>query len=181
MAKDPSSLQHFASGAGDGNIKVWELTSREEIFSASAHESIVKGLCWTKDRQLLSCASDKTVKLWKPYASHGDVPVATYLGDNAFTGISHHRSESVFAVSSNVINVYDISRSSGAPLHTLQWPTSADTMNDVSFNQTETSILASCATDRSICIYDLRTSSPVAKTILSLSSNKVAWNPMEAM
>lgn len=181
MAKDPTSLQHFASGAGDGIIKVWDLTSRDETFAVHAHDSIVKGLCWTKDGQLLSCASDKTVKLWKPKAQDGSVPVATYLGTNAFTGLSLHRSEPVFAVSSNVLSIYDLSRPPSTPLQTLHWPTSADTIYDVSFNQIETSILASCATDRSICIYDLRTSLPVAKTILSLSANKVAWNPMEAM
>ena len=63
MAKDPQSLDHFASGSGDGVIKVWNLTSQEEIYSTAAHEGIVKGLAWTHDKKLLSCASDKTVKL----------------------------------------------------------------------------------------------------------------------
>lgn len=181
MAKDPESLQHFASGSGDGVIKIWDLPSRKETWHAQAHEGIVKDMCWTKDRKLLSCASDKSIKLFDPYNTPSETaPVATYLGQTAFTGVSHHRTFSTFAASSSVISVYDLTRSSAAPLQTLHWPTSTDTITTVAFNQTETSILASCATDRSIVLYDLRTSSPLSKTILRLASNAISWNPMEA-
>ncbi|KAL8776413.1 MAG: hypothetical protein Q9203_003325 [Teloschistes exilis] len=181
MAKDPGSLERFASGSGDGVVKVWELTSREETWNTQAHENIVKGMCWTQDRKLLTCASDKSIKLFDPYnTSSGARPLATYLGSNAYTGVSHHRSEPTFAASSSVISVYDLNRSSSAPLQTLQWPTSSDTITTLSFNQTETSIIASAGTDRSIVLYDLRTSSPLSKSTLSFATNKIAWNPMEA-
>lgn len=181
IAKDPGSLQRFASGSGDGVIKVWDLASREEIWNAQAHENIVKGMCWTKDQKLLSCASDKSIKLFDPYKStSGAAPSAIYLGQTAFTSISHHRSLPNFAASSSVISIYDLSRATATPLQTLHWPTSADTINALAFNQIETSILASTATDRSIILYDLRTSSPLSKVTLALASNAIAWNPMEA-
>ena len=181
MSKDPSSLQRFASGSGDGVVKVWDLTNREEIWNVQAHEGIVKGMCWTKDKKLLSCASDKSIKLFDPYNSpSGTAPMATYLGQTAFTGVSHHRALPNFAASSSVISIYDLSRSAALALQTLHWPTSTDTINTVAFNQTETSILASCATDRSIVLYDLRTSSPLSKVTLGLASNAISWNPMEA-
>lgn len=181
MAKDPESLQHFASGSGDGVVKIWDLTSREEAWHVQAHEGIVKGMCWTKDRKLLTCASDKSIKLFDPYNTpSGATPIATYLGHTAFTGVSHHREFSTFAASSSVISIYDVSRASAAPLQTLHWPTSTDTINALAFNQIETSILASAATDRSVVLYDLRTSSPLSKTTLSLASNAISWNPMEA-
>ena len=162
-------------------MKVWDLTSRKETFKVDGHESIVKGLCWTKDQRLLSCASDKTIKLFDPSnPTSGSTPLATYLGSTAFTGISHHRSLPNFAASSSVISIYDLLRSSSTPLQTLNWPNSTDTINAISWNQVETSILASCATDRSVVLYDLRTSSPLAKVTLGLASNAIAWNPMEA-
>jgi len=181
MAKDPRSLQRFASGSGDGVVKVWDLTSREETWNAQAHEGIVKGMCWTQDQKLLTCASDKTIKLFSPYdtPSHSP-PLATYLGTTAYTSLSHHRSLPHFAASSSVISVYDLTRTSSTPLQTLHWPTSTDTITTVSFNQTETSLLASTATDRSLILYDLRTQSPLTKTILALASNAISWNPMEA-
>ncbi len=181
MAKDPRSLQRFASGSGDGVIKVWDLTSREETWNAQAHEGIVKGMCWTQDQKLLTCASDKTIKLFSPYDSPSQSPpLATYLGTTAYTSLSHHRSLPQFAASSSVISVYDLTRTSSTPLQTLHWPTSTDTITTVSFNQTETSLLASTATDRSLVLYDLRTQSPLTKTILALASNAISWNPMEA-
>jgi DDB1- and CUL4-associated factor 13 len=182
MAKDPKSLEHFASGSGDGVVKVWDLSTRGEVWSAPAHEHIVKGMAWTRDRKLLSCGADKTVKLFDPYNSPaGSAPVATYFGNNGFTGISHHRKETAFAASSSsAISIYDLSRTSTTPVQTLAWPTAVDTINCVSFNQTETSILASTATDRSIVMYDLRTNSAISKVVLTLASNALAWNPMEA-
>ena len=181
MAKDPGSLQRFASGSGDGVIKIWDLTSREEVWQTRAHDNIVKDMCWTPDRKLLSCATDRTIKLWDPYSGDKkDPPLATFLGNSAFTSLSHHRHLSSFAASSSSISIYDLYRPSSAPTQTLAWPTSTDTINAISFNQTETSILASCALDRSIVLYDLRTSSPIGKTTLRLSSNALSWNPMEA-
>lgn len=181
FAKDPERLDVFSSSSADGVVKVWNLTSREQIWDSSAHEGIVNGMCFTRDQKLLSCARDKTVKLWDPYNTEpGAAPVNTYLGSTAFTGVSHHRSLHNFAASSNVISVYDLERSSSIPLQTLHWPTSTDTINTLAWNQTETSILASAATDRSIVLYDLRTSSPLSKVTLALASNKISWNPMEA-
>ena len=181
LSKDPERLDVLASGSGDGVIKTWNLSSREETFKVEGHEGIVKGLCWTKDQRLLSCASDKTIKLFDPSnKTSGSAPLATYLGNTAFTSISHHRSLPNFAASSSVISIYELSRSSSTPSQTLNWPNSTDTISALSWNQTETSVLASCATDRSIILYDLRTSSPLSKVTLSLASNAIAWNPMEA-
>lgn len=181
MAKDPQSLERFASGSGDGVVKVWDLTSRDEVWKFQAHEGIVKGMCWTPDRKLLSCASDRSIKLFDPYNDAARTSaLATFLGQNAFTGISHHRTHPTFAASSSVISIYDLSRPSSTPLQTLSWPTSIDTVKTVAFNQTETSILASAGSDRSIVLYDLRTSSPLSRSILRLASNAISWNPMEA-
>lgn len=74
MAKDPGSLERLASGSGDGVVKVWDLTTQGEVWNTQGHENMVKGLCWTPERKLLSCATDKTVKLWDPYNSNSDAP-----------------------------------------------------------------------------------------------------------
>lgn len=182
LAQDPKALERFASGSGDGVIKVWDLPSRDEVWQTQAHENLVKGVCWTQDQKLLSCGSDRTVKLYDPYnTTSGSAPTATWLGQNAFTGITRHRTEPTFAASSsNTIALYDLERPSSTPTQTLSWPTAVDTITSLSLNQTETSILASTATDRSLVLYDLRTSSPLHRSILTLASNAVSWNPMEA-
>ena len=181
MAKDPGNLQRLASGSGDGVVKIWDLTTRGEVWQTKAHTNIIKSMCWTTDRKLLSCGTDKTIKMFDPYDSESNAsPITTYLGNSTFTGLSHHRSQPTIAASSTVISIYDISRPASVPTQTIHWPTSTDTITSVAFNQTETSILASTALDRAVVLYDLRTSSPVSKTVLTLSSNAVSWNPMEA-
>ncbi|VDH98241.1 WD repeat and SOF domain-containing protein 1, partial [Mytilus galloprovincialis] len=44
----------------------------------------------------------------------------------------------------------------------------------------KTNIVGSCASDRSIILYDMRGAAPLRKVILKLRSNTIAWNPMEA-
>ncbi|KAF2403173.1 WD40 repeat-like protein [Trichodelitschia bisporula] len=182
MALDPGSLERLASASGDGVIKVWDLPSRGEVWQAKGHENIVKGLCWSQERKLLSCAADRTVKMWDPYAEGaGTKPIATWLGRSAYTSVTHHRTLPSFAVAANsAIHIHDTTRPGSAPSTTIAWPTAVDTISHLTLNQTETSILASCASDRSITLYDLRTNSPLHRTVLTLAANTLAWNPMEA-
>lgn len=181
LAKDPASLERVASGSGDGVLKVWDLPSQDEVWQVQAHENLVKGMCWTQDQKLLSCGTDKTVKLYDPYNTPSNsAPVNTWLGEGAYTAITRHRTHPTFAVASSVISLFDINQPSSVPTQTMQWPTSIDTITALSLNQTETSILASTASDRSLVLYDLRTSSPLHRSILTLSSNAISWNPMEA-
>ncbi|EMD66804.1 hypothetical protein GGP41_008192 [Bipolaris sorokiniana] len=181
FAKDPNSLEHFASGSGDGIVKVWDFTSREEKWQAQAHENLVKGMCWTQDKRLITCGSDRQIQMFEPYAQPSrSPPKATWHGNSAFTSVTHHRALPTFAAGSSVISIYDTSRTSGAPVSSLVWPSAIDTITDVKFNQVETSILASCATDRALILYDARTNSPLHRTVLNFAANCISWNPMEA-
>ncbi|CAH0059392.1 unnamed protein product [Clonostachys solani] len=180
IAKDPNSLERFSSGSGDGVVKVWDLAGKDEIWHATAHENVVKGMEWTRDQKLLTCASDKTIKLFDPYNTRSDAPpISSWLGSGAFTSLSHHRSKNSFAAASSVVSIYDLERHTAAP-EVLRWPTAVDTITNVAFNYVETSVLASCSNDRSLVIYDLRTSTPITKTVLTFSTNRIAWSPMEA-
>ncbi|KAG0367763.1 WD40-repeat-containing domain protein [Gamsiella multidivaricata] len=186
MAKHPKKLDWLVSGGGDGDLRLWSLSEQKTIWSTVGHKAMITGVSsFLEGERFLSCSNDRTVKIWDPTMTAYDMdgggastiaPVATYTGKNAFSGISHHRSDNVFATSGSEINIWDHDRAE--PVQTLNW--GVDTINTVKFNQTETNIIASTGSDRTIILYDLRTSQPVTKLILAMRTNAIAWNPMEA-
>ncbi|KAJ6257110.1 Striatin-3 [Drechslerella dactyloides] len=182
FAVDPNVLNRVASGSGDGVVKLWEMTDRSEVYAVKAHDGVVKDMCYTGDGRLLTCASDQKAKLWDhPSNIQGKsardqvLPLMTYLGANSFNSITHHRHDATFATASSYIGIWDVSRSK--PTQTLSW--GSDSITAVRFNQSESSILASAGTDRSLVFYDLRLSTPVKKLVTTMSTNCISWNPME--
>lgn len=196
IAKDYHDLNKVASGSGDGVIKYWNMSSRDEICSFKAHYGLITGLCVSPQRSplnrdrhfMLSCGDDKTVKLWSmngdDFANVKDDQslnkeeglLKTFYGEHAFQGIDHHREKTTFVTGGPTIQLWDSSRSK--PLSNLSW--GADNITSVKFNQTETDILASTGSDNSIVLYDVRTNSPTQKIVQRLRTNAICWNPMEA-
>ncbi|KAG2736746.1 hypothetical protein G9P44_000836 [Scheffersomyces stipitis] len=191
IAKNFSTTNQVASGSGDGVIKYWNMTSRQESVSFRAHYGMVGGLCVTpKQQHMLSCGDDKTIKLWsvksdefeagfgdeEVYSNKSMGLVKTFLGEHAFKGLDHHRDDDLFVTGGATIQLWDMNRSKY--ISDLSW--GADNITTVKFNQTETSIIASAGSDNSIVLYDVRTNSPIQKVVTSLRTNAIAWNPMEA-
>lgn len=205
IAKNTRSLTHVATGSGDGVVKLWDLSKQEEILSVKAHDDIVRGMTVDTNGNLMSCSADKTVKVWdvQTAARQGNgasqmkrmirgggqgtggdnsedltnKPLTVYKGNGAFMGIDHHRDESKFITAGDTVELWDSSRSN-RPVSNMSW--GADNVSTVKFNMTETSIFATAGNDRSIVLYDIRTTSPVQKLVATLSTNAISWNPMEA-
>ena len=64
ISRSPNTLSKIASGSADGIVKYWDTTSRDEIYSFKAHSGTVSGVVICPDNRLLTCGTDKTVKLW---------------------------------------------------------------------------------------------------------------------
>lgn len=178
MAKNPKVLNTLASGACDGELKVWQLSAQEATFSAEqAHKGFVRGLSWTNDgSRLLSCGDDKTVKLWDP-SGPDNKAMATFLGSRAFTSVDHSwDTTGHFVTGGSSLDVWNTQRSN--PIHSFNW--GVDTIHAVRYNPVQTNVVASAASDRSIALYDTRLQSPIKKLVLQMMSNAIAWNPMEA-
>ncbi|QLG70601.1 hypothetical protein HG535_0A05420 [Zygotorulaspora mrakii] len=196
IAKDYYDLNKIASGSGDGVIKYWNMSKREELCSFKAHYGMISGLCVSPQKlasnknqhYMLSCGDDKTVKLWSVNSEDfanikddeslntADGLLKTFYGEHAFQGLDHHRSNSNFVTGGAEIQLWDSTRSK--PLSNLSW--GADNVTSVKFNQNETDILASTGSDNSIVLYDLRINSPTQKIVQRLRTNAICWNPMEA-
>jgi WD repeat and SOF domain-containing protein 1 len=94
-------------------------------------------------------------------------PTMTYTSKNGFNGIDHHRNEPMFATASNTVQIWDENRS--APVSTLAFGSSMETVSGVRFNQSETSVLASVGNDRTLCLYDIRTGKAERRIVMQVS------------
>nr|XP_057909515.1 DDB1- and CUL4-associated factor 13 [Doryrhamphus excisus] len=180
MAKHTSSLSLLLSGSCDGEVKLWNLSTRKCIRTLQAHEGFVRGMvvrfCGTS---FFTVGDDKTIKQWKmeaPGYGEAEEPLNTILGKTVFTGLDHHQTDGVFATCGQQVDIWDEQRSS--PIRSFTW--GVDSFSSVRFNPVETQLLASCSSDRSIVLYDMREAAPLKKVIMTMRSNTLSWNPMEA-
>lgn len=179
----PTSLVNVFSGACDGELKYWSLTSRKNIWSVQAHSRFVRGICCDADGEhVFTCSDDKTVKIWKVdqeetlEEEEAIKPVVSLLGEHSFSAITHHRKSATFATASTAVDLWDPSRSE--PVHSFEW--GAESVTTTAFSPVEVNVLASSASDRNIVLYDVRLKSPLKKIIMTMATNCISWNPMEA-
>ncbi|KZP21284.1 WD40 repeat-like protein [Athelia psychrophila] len=187
MCKKPDSLSLVASGSWDGGLIVHDLGRRKKVSSVPrSHKGKVSGLCFTgsgQEGRLLTCGVDRTVKLWdmneandvEAGPSTGRKPLKIFEGKSAFNSIDHHRTEPLFATASNLVQIWDETKS--APVSNLTFPTSVETITSVRFNLSESSILASTGSDRTFTLYDIRTGKAERRVVMNMRANALAWCP----
>ncbi|XP_018561237.1 DDB1- and CUL4-associated factor 13 [Anoplophora glabripennis] len=180
IAKHPKRLSVLISGAFDGEVRVWDIAQRISLRDFVAHNGIIRGITYTPSGDhFITLGDDKCIKTWKslvPQFGEEEEPINTVLSKTVLTGISHHRKKPIFATSGEVCQIWEESRNE--PIRTIEW--GVYSLHDIVFNPVESNILAACASDRSIILYDMRENKPLRKVIMNLKTNKLSWNPMEA-
>lgn len=175
VSKHPTQLSLVLSGSCDGEIKIWDVAQRICQETIPAHNGFVRGICVVPDGDAFySVGNDKLIKRWT--MNKYETPAMTIVGKHVFTSIDHHYKHRQYATSGETVSLWDEQRAQ--PLQTFKW--GADSHARVKFNPIETTVLASCAADRSIVLYDTRQSVPLRKITLQMNSNTLAWNPLEA-
>ncbi|KAF5383791.1 hypothetical protein D9615_003546 [Tricholomella constricta] len=173
LARQPGSLTTVASGSWDGGILLHNLSTRNKLVKLpQAHKGKVSGLCFAEGDRLLSCGVDRNIKLWSIGSNASDQPLNVFPGKSAFNSIDHHRTDSLFATASNLVQIWDETKS--APISNLTFPTSTETITSVRFNLSESSVLASIGSDRTFTLYDIRTGRAERRVF---RSNSLAWSP----
>ncbi|KAF9038269.1 WD40 repeat-like protein [Hymenopellis radicata] len=175
LARKPHDLITVGSGSWDGGVIIHNLSLRTHILRLpQAHKGKVSGLCFSGESRILSCGVDRNVKLWD-IESQSDKPALIFPGKSAFNSIDHHRYEPLFATASDLIQIWDETKTS--PISNLTFPTSTETITSVRFNQSEASVLASIGTDRTFTLYDIRTGKAERRVIMQFTSNALSWCP----
>ncbi|KAJ6567685.1 WD40 repeat-like protein [Mycena vulgaris] len=178
MAKQPGSLTTVASGSWDGGVIVHHLARRNQLLHVpQAHKGKVSGVCFSREGRLFSCGVDRSIKLWSLESPHTETqqPVTVFTGKSAFNSIDHHNSDPLFATASNLVQIWDETKS--LPVSNLTFPTSTETITSVRFNLSETSVLASIGSDRTFTLYDIRTGKAERRVVMQMSSNALSWSP----
>ncbi|TKA56856.1 hypothetical protein B0A53_01257 [Rhodotorula sp. CCFEE 5036] len=134
--------------------------------------------------RVLTCGVDKTVKLWDVRGASGKSarPLQTFAGKAAFNSISHHRYDPIFATGSSNIEIWDETKT--APLSTLKFHSTSTSSSGehivcVAFNKSETSVLASSGSDRTVCLYDLRSGKALGRVAMQMRVNQLVFNPLQ--
>ena len=136
------------------------------------------------------------------------MPIRTYTGRIGFkyvhiisisatpltishSSVSHHRTDTVFATASDRIEIWDENRTESLMSMSYNSPAASrgkskddnagagDHIISVRFNQSETSMLASAGSDRTVCLYDIRTGKSTSRISLTVRANQLSWNPMQ--
>lgn len=182
MVTHSKRLPVVISGACDGEIKVWNVTSKECSCSVQAHTGFVRGMGINQAGDLLlSVGDDQIVRMWnvdKMLQNQTVDPTTTISSKTLLTGIDYQwgSKSDTFVTCGSSVGIWNINRNE--PLRNFTW--GVDTITSVVFNKVETYMLASTAQDRNIVLYDCRENNPLRKVILSQKTNQIAFNPMEA-
>lgn len=178
ICKHPSQLSILLSGAYDGEIRMWNLALGACTRSFQAHDGVLRSIAYMPNGEhFITIGDDKTIKTWNAVKDKEEDPVNTIISKTVLTGITHHRVNPIFATCGETCHIWEETRNE--PVRTFKW--GVDSLYDVKFNPVQNNLLAACASDRSIILYDTRDTGPLKRIVMKLRSNKLAWNPMEAV
>ncbi|XP_014260761.1 DDB1- and CUL4-associated factor 13 [Cimex lectularius] len=180
LNKHTTSLSSIISGDYDGEVRLWNLPMKNCTRKVQAHDGSVRGVAILENgERFISIGDDKTLRIWNseaPIDGTTDLPINTIVSKTILTGLSYNKKQRQFATCGDICQIWDESRNE--PLRSFQW--GVDSVHWIAYNPVERHLLGTCAGDRSTVFYDIREKGPVRRVVLSMRSNQLAWNPMEA-
>ncbi|KAL0215730.1 hypothetical protein P9112_007914 [Eukaryota sp. TZLM1-RC] len=181
LATHKSRLNLAASGACNGEIRLWNLSSHNTLWSSLAHSGWVRDVSFSRcNNFILSASDDKSLKFWS-LKDPSPSPVRTLLSSNQLYSVdsSWDTENPCYATagSNGVVEIW--SDQTADPIQTFKW--GDDTLTHVRFNPSETNLLLTTGYDRSLTLMDTRQETPLRRVTMEMRNNQVAWIPSEPM
>lgn len=228
LMKHQTKLSVMASGAYDGQIKIWDLANRKCLRTMQAHNSMVRAMCISRlnSNHFFSVDSNSNIKKWRYFGGdqlnimrknietnkkkgpdnqtvessddddeefrvaldieeeveytdemqRQDIPIDTIIAKNIIIGMDHHYNRPYIVTCGDRVELWEENRKE--PIR--QWSWGADSTQYSKFNPVEVDLFATTSSDRAITLFDMRKPTPLRKVILTMRSNQLCWNPMEA-
>lgn len=201
LMKHQTSLSTIASGAYDGQIRIWNMATRKCQRIIQAHDSMVRALCISRlnSNHFFSVDSKSTIKKWRysrqasldveddieddnddaDYTEEmqdADIPIDTIIAKDIIIGLDHHYNRPYLVSCGDKVDLWEENRRE--PIR--QWSWGADSTHYARFNPIELDLFATTSSDRAITLFDMRKPSPLRKVVSTMRSNQLCWNPMEA-
>ena len=169
LCRHPRNLRQVVSGGADGEVRIWDVPSRECQRVIKAHPQIVNDVaCAPNDNLILSVGSDSNVCGF----GEGDNNFA-YLSDGALSAVDHSWINDTFVTAGAHIDLWSPLRNS--PIQRFSWGNTEYV--DSVFNQSEVNLICACAIVRAIMIAETSTSEVARSMRVEMRTNAVDWNP----
>lgn len=237
LMKHQTSISIMASGAYDGQIRIWNLATRKCQRIIQAHNSMIRALCISRlnSNHFFSVDSNSNIKKWRYFGrdhlnimkkkhnivkqleddqddtssetteiidystdeddemkvaldieddvdytdemQDADIPIDTIIAKDIIIGLDHHYNRPYLVSCGDKVDLWEENRKE--PIR--QWSWGADSTQFARFNPVEVDLFATTSSDRAVTLFDMRKQTPLRKVILTLRSNQLCWNPMEAV
>jgi len=193
LKKHPTRLSTILSGASDGQVKVWHLTSKKCVSTVQAHNGLINGISVdaVNGNSYITVGQDCQLKIWTLPAAIGTAdshcdsvsgsrgtqePCHSLSLDGVPHSVSHVANSTDFVTSGEGISVWKLYRDS--PLRTFD--VGPNTVQHVTCNPIEDTVMAACSSDRSVFLLDSRQKVPLTRVVLKMRTNTISWHPLES-
>lgn len=178
---------HFFSVDSNSNIKKWRYFSNQDQMNILQKKPKSKRKTPNNKLEEVDESSDDDEEFrvaldieeeveYTDEMQAQDIPLDTIIAKNIIMGMDHHYNQPYLVTCGDKVELWEENRKE--PIR--QWSWGADSTQYAKFNPVEVDLFATTSSDRAITLFDMRKATPLRKVILTMRSNQLCWNPMEA-
>ena len=169
LCRHHRDLRKIVSGGADGEVRVWDITTRECTRTIKAHPQIVNDVsCSPTADLILSVGSDATV------CGFSETNSFSYASDGALKAVDCSWADETFVTAGAHIDIWSPQRNT--PVQRIEFGTKVEYVDTV-YNPSEVNLVLAASNEREVLVADTRTRQVARSITLAMHTNAVDWNP----